>query len=151
MLNLAITVESDSGQRRDLVMRASGSQTVADLAAHLAQYLGLPPAAPSDGSAGAYALHVRRTGACLDPSTRLAEADLLEGDILRLAARGVPGSEFTVPSERSTRNPEPGTRNPELSNLVLSAFCRYASPNIGVHGVWAKVAGRSSAVTSSAS
>jgi hypothetical protein len=98
MLNLAITVESDSGQRRDLVMRASGSQTVADLAAHLAQYLGLPPAAPSDGSAGAYALHVRRTGACLDPSTRLAEADLLEGDILRLAARGVPGSEFTVPS-----------------------------------------------------
>ncbi|HEX2033067.1 MAG TPA: hypothetical protein VHS99_02685, partial [Chloroflexota bacterium] len=36
--------------------------------------------------------------ACLDPSTRLAEADLLEGDILRLAARGVPGSEFTVPS-----------------------------------------------------
>ena len=109
MLNLAITVESDSGRRRDLVMRASGSQTVADLAAHLAQYLGLPPAAPSDGSAGAYALRVRRTGACLDPSTPLAEADLLEGDILRLASARSP--ESGVPSPESPADLGLGTRD----------------------------------------
>jgi hypothetical protein len=76
VFTLALTVEGPEGRRRDVVARASGTQTVGELAARLAQYLGLP-AVPAP-------LVVRRTGERLDPATPLAEADLLEGDVVSL-------------------------------------------------------------------
>ena len=78
MFTIALTVEGPRGQRRDVVARASGTQTVGELAARLAQYLGL--------EAVAGPLLVRRTGERLDPGTPLAEADLLEGDVVSLEA-----------------------------------------------------------------
>jgi hypothetical protein len=78
MFTIALTVEGPGGQRRDVVARASGTQSVGELAARLAHYLGLP--------AGSVTLVVRRTGERLDPAAALADADLLEGDVVSLQA-----------------------------------------------------------------
>jgi hypothetical protein len=88
VFTIALTVEGPGGLRRDVVARASGTQTVGELAARLAQYLGL--------EAVAGPLLVHRTGERLDPGSPLAEADLLEGDIVSLEAgaqeSGAPGA-----------------------------------------------------------
>ena len=90
MFTIALTVETAvetavsttgaaaGGPRRDVVARASGTQTVHELILRLAQYLGLATTPAT--------LFVRRTGERLDPTTPLAEADLLEGDVVVLGA-----------------------------------------------------------------
>jgi hypothetical protein len=83
MFSIALTVETPSGIRRDVVARASAGQTAADLATRLAHYLGLP----TEGGPGGqmvYSVLVQRTGERLDATTPLAEADLLEGDVVAL-------------------------------------------------------------------
>ena len=86
MLSIALTIETTAGVRRDVVARASAGQTAGDLAARLAQYLGLPEEDGS-GSGTAYSVLVQRTGQHLDETTPLAEVDLLEGDVLAVVPR----------------------------------------------------------------
>jgi hypothetical protein len=79
VFSIALTVQDSAGAAsEDVVVRAGGTQTVADLAARLAHRLGRG----ADWSR--HTLQVRRTGQTLAPDKRLADVDLLDGDVLTL-------------------------------------------------------------------
>jgi hypothetical protein len=81
---LALSVRDvASGRARDVLVRGSPDQTIAELSIRLAQFLGLN-ARDSLGQPRAYELHVERTGEHLRPTATLARADLLEGDTILL-------------------------------------------------------------------
>jgi hypothetical protein len=70
-----------TGRVRDVLVRGSPDQTIAELSIRLAEFLGL--------ESSVHDLHVERTGEHLRPTATLARADLLEGDTLLLGPQGL--------------------------------------------------------------
>ena len=99
MFSIALTVlYSAAGASEDVVVRASGTQTVGDLAARLAHRLG------HGADRSRQTLHVRRSGQTLAPDKRLADVDLVDGDVLALIDWVGPTDDrqgFEVPTTRS--------------------------------------------------
>lgn len=76
LVTLVLTVrDPTSGRAHDIVARGSADQSVADLAARVAAYL---------GHTGVYSLRVERTGEQLRPEAPLTSVDLLDGDVTTL-------------------------------------------------------------------
>jgi hypothetical protein len=87
---IALSVrDMGSGRVRDVLVRGSPDQTMAELTTRLAEFLGLE-ARDALGKPRGYALHVERTGEYLRPTATLARADLLEGDTLLLRPAQTP-------------------------------------------------------------
>jgi uncharacterized ubiquitin-like protein YukD len=79
VFSIAVTVvDSVNGSGEDVVVRAGGTQTVGDLAVRLAHRLG------RGADRSKHTLQVRRTGQTLAPDKRLADVDLVDGDVLTL-------------------------------------------------------------------
>jgi hypothetical protein len=94
MFSIALTViDSASGRAEDIVVNAGGAQTVGDLAARLAVRFGRPAE-----RSRSHTLQVRRTGETLTPDLLLADADVLDSDVLTLVGWIGP------PSEHASKN-----------------------------------------------